>query len=330
MAIRKRSGLFFLILLALFTLGASPFLGMEWISPTALLIPDNVAHVIFWQMRLPRVLAAFLAGAGLAMSGMTFQAMFRNALADPFTLGISSGAALGAAFWVRFGITGGLFGAGGITLLAFGGALGTIGLVYGITRLRPDFSNLTLLLAGVAVNYFFSSLVLFLHYTSDFTQSYQILRWIMGGLEVIGYEPVLGMLFLIVIGGTIILWHARDLDLLLLGEDLAISRGMDTMRTQTILFIVTSLIVGGVVAVCGPIGFVGLMVPHINRLLFGMNHHLLFFANILLGGTFLIICDTIARILVAPQELPVGIITSILGGPFFLWLLLRKDRCVSP
>lgn len=149
------------------------------------------------------------------------------------------------------------------------------------------------------MNYFFSSLVLLLHYTSDFTQSYQILRWIMGGFEVIGYGPVVGMLLLVVSGGTIILWHARDLDLLLLGEDLAISRGMDTIRTQTIFFIVTSLIAGGLVAVCGPIGFVGLMVPHINRLFFGMNHHLLFFANILLGG------------------------------PFFLWLLLSKDRCGS-
>jgi iron complex transport system permease protein len=181
-----------------------------------------------------------------------------------------------------------------------------------------------MLLAGVAVSFFFSSLILFLQYLSDFTQSFRILRWLMGGLEILGFDTVLNLLPLVLGGSAVLTLLRRELNLLTTGEDLALSRGVDVRRVKLVLFLVTSLMVGGVVAVCGPIGFVGMMAPHICRLLVGWDHAHLFPTTLLFGGTFLTFCDTLARTLIAPAEIPVGIITALLGGPFFIWLLLSS------
>jgi iron complex transport system permease protein len=181
-----------------------------------------------------------------------------------------------------------------------------------------------MLLAGVAVSFFFSSLILFLQYLSDFSQSFRILRWLMGGLEILGYDSVFS-LFPVVLSGVLILAILRhELDLLTTGDDLATSRGVAVKKVRAVLFLVTSLMVGGVVAVCGPIGFVGMMAPHICRLLTGWNHRHLLPATFLFGGAFLTLCDTFARTLIAPVEIPVGIVTALLGGPFFIWLLLSS------
>jgi iron complex transport system permease protein len=181
-----------------------------------------------------------------------------------------------------------------------------------------------MLLAGVAVSFFFSSLILFLQYLSDFAQSFRILRWLMGGLEILGFDSVLSLFPIVLIGVAILSLLRHELDLLTTGDDLATSRGVAVKKVRALLFVITSLMVGGVVAVCGPIGFVGMMAPHICRLLTGWNHSHLLPATFLFGGAFLTLCDTLARTLIAPVEIPVGIITALLGGPFFIWLLLSS------
>jgi iron complex transport system permease protein len=271
---------------------------------------------------VPRVLAAFLAGAALAISGMAFQSMFRNPLATPFTLGVSSGASFGAALAVQLGFTGVWLGISGTSVAAFAGAMISTSLVYGLTFLRGGFSTATLLLAGVSVSFFFSSLILFVQYTADVYNAFRMLRWVMGGLSIVDYDAIWGMLPFVA-SGAVVLWLARhELNLLVLGDDLAMGRGVDVPRTKRLLFFIVSLTVGGVVAVCGPIGFVGMMVPHMCRLVVGPDHRHLAPASMLFGGAFLVLCDTVARVVLAPAELPVGVVTALLGGPFFLWLLL--------
>jgi len=315
------------LILALVVIIGSPMIGLKSLSLHSILHPvegDPDAE-IFWNIRIPRMCFAFLAGAALAVSGMAFQAIFRNPLATPFTLGVASGASLGAAVYVRLGLALGVFGITGVSIFAFSGAILSVLLVYGMTRIKSGFSVGTMLLAGVALNFFFSSAILFTQYMSDFTHSFRILRWLMGGLETVGFESVLNMAPFVISGIAVILFLSHELNLMMTGEEIAISRGANVGRIKKVLFIVTSLMVGSVVAVCGPIGFVGMMVPHICRLLIGADHRYLTTAVLLFGGAFLTLCDTLARTLIAPAEMPVGIITALLGGPFFIWLLLGRS-----
>jgi iron complex transport system permease protein len=322
-----------LLLLAVLVAAAAPFvergdmrhvpLGTLWDRT------DAVAWQILWEVRIPRVAMGMLAGAGLALSGMAFQAVFRNALATPFTLGVASGASLGACVYIHLTY---LCGPLAFTLLwvpgrawfALGGAVLSIVLVYGLTRTRRGFSTATLLLAGVAINFFFSSLILLFQYLSDFTQAMVMLRWLMGSLDQVSGSDVLTVLPLVSAGAMIVLYLTHELNLIATGDELAASRGVEVNRTKVVLFFAVSVIVGAIVALCGPIGFVGLMAPHICRLLIGPDHRALTPATLLFGAAFLTACDTVARTAMFPTELPVGIITSLLGGPFFLWLLLRR------
>jgi iron complex transport system permease protein len=328
-----------LLALTVVVLVAAPLFGVEggpfradW---------DDTYTKILWKIRIPRVALALLAGAALAVSGMTFQAMFRNPLATPFTLGVSSGASLGAAVYIYleqvplpawlgallWKVEQGLstLGISAVSVFAFAGALTAIFLVYGLARARRGFSTTTMLLAGVALAFFFSSLILLMQYLSDFTRTFRMLRWVMGGLDsVVDFQEVRGVFLFVAIGCVIVLYLTHELNLITTGEELAASRGVEINRVKTILFFTASLMVGAVVAVCGPIGFVGLMAPHICRLLIGPDHRYLTPATLLFGGAFLVLCDTLARTVMAPTELPVGIITALLGGPFFLWLLLGR------
>lgn len=312
--------------IAALTLAWSPFLGMDRIPFSALWgdVSDPTDITVLWELRIPRVLMAFLAGAALSTSGMVFQAMFRNPLATPYTLGVSSGAALGASLAIQFGWAFAFLGVSSVSLSAFVGAVVSMGLVYAITaRSRQGLSTTTMLLAGVAVCFFFCSLILFLQYMADFTRSFRMLRWTMGGLEsIVQFRDVLGVLPFVVAGCLIVWYLLHELNLLATGEEFAFSRGVNVNQTKLLLFLSVSLMVGAVVAMCGPIGFVGLMAPHICRLIVGADHRRLYPAAWLFGGTFLVICDTAARTVMAPTELPVGIITALLGGPFFLWLLV--------
>ncbi len=314
-------------LLAVSCLLLAPLIGGEGVPLTALLDPrpDDPAAMIFWEIRLPRVCLAWIAGAGLAAAGMAFQALFRNDLATPFTLGVSSGASLGAVVGVRLGWGGSLFGFSGVSVGAIGGALLAMAVVYGLTRLKREASTGTMLLAGVAVNFFFSSLILLLQYTADFYDTFRILRWLMGGLQMVGFEAALRALPAVACGCLILAARAAELNLLSLGEELAAGRGVAVVRTRTLIFFAVSCMVGVIVSICGPVGFVGLMCPHICRRILGPEHRRLLPATILFGGAFLVASDTVARTAFAPTELPVGIFTSFLGGPFFLWLLLKPS-----
>jgi len=313
------------IVLTVAVLVVAPFVGMTTITLESALAGDGDPESrIFWSLRVPRVMLGFLAGAAMSLAGMVFQAMFRNPLATPFTLGVSSGAALGATLYIRLGVSFAILGVSGVTLAAFAGALLAIVAVYGLTRSRPGASTGTLLLAGVAVNFTFSSFILLVHYTSDMAHSFNILRWLMGRLDTVGPDEPLSLLPLMVFGGLAAVSLHRELNLMSVGEEIAVGRGVDVSRYRKVLFLAMSVMVGGVVAICGPIGFVGMMAPHICRLMVGPDHRWLGPMSLLFGGAFLVFCDTLSRVVAAPAELPVGVITALLGGPFFLWLLTSR------
>ena len=304
------------------TLLLAPLFGMKFIP----FLAEGTDRDILLNLRIPRVLCAFLAGAMLSLAGASFQALFRNPLATPFTLGVSGGAALGATLFIRFGAALAVFGFAGLSLSAFAGALAATAVVYGLTRLRGGFSAATLLLAGIAMSFFFSGLILLLQYTGGLARSFRIMQWMAGSLAAADWHRAGALLPALLLGAATLLFLTRELDLLLTGDDLAQSRGVAVGRIKKRIFFVSSLMIGVTVAAFGPIGFVGMMAPHICRLMVGAGHRRLLPASLLFGGLFLAVCDTLARTLFAPAELPVGILTALLGGPFFLWLLLGR-RC---
>ncbi|MFA5689700.1 MAG: iron ABC transporter permease [Kiritimatiellales bacterium] len=308
-----------LIFLCIAVLLAFPLLGSTNIFTNAM------GHEILIRLRIPRTLTACFAGIALAVSGMIFQSLFRNPLATPFTLGVSGGAALGAAIWMRFGMALAFAGISGTSIAGFIGATGAVLLVYGLARSKTGFSTATLLLSGVAVNMFFSSLILLMQYFSDPGETFRMIRWMMGGFSVVGYSAPVNLAIFTAAGLIITALLTREMNLLLTGEELAGARGLNVNRTKKLLFLAASLMTGAAVAFCGPVAFVGLMVPHICRQIFGADHRRLFPAVILFGGMFMVVCDGLARTLLAPIEMPAGLITSLLGGPFFLWLLLKRD-----
>ena len=326
MTARPRLALFLLAVLTVAVLLGAPLAGSQEISLGDVLRGEPTAAAIFWQLRLPRVLLALLAGAGLAASGLGFQTLFRNDLAEPYTLGVASGAALGAVLALRLEESAALLGLPVVALASFAGALGATALVVGLSLRRRDDATPTLLLAGIAVSLSCSAVILFLQYLADSTQTFRMVRWMMGGLSVVGYGEVLWVAPWVLGGSALLLFLRWDLNLLLLGEELASSRGVDLGRLRLKVLLAASLMIGALVAVAGPIGFVGLMVPHILRRLVGHDHLYLAPACVLGGGAFLVLCDLVARTIMAPAELPVGVLTALLGGPFFLWLLVWRAR----
>jgi iron complex transport system permease protein len=324
--LRRRLALAILAVLWAAALLIAPLLGSQAVSPRAVLAGEPSAMTIFWQLRLPRVLLSLLAGGGLALSGLGYQTLFRNALAEPYTLGVASGAALGAVLVLRLESAALPLGLPAVALASFAGALGATALVVGVALRREGVATQTLLLAGVAVSLSCSATILFLQYLADSTQTFRMVRWMMGGLAVVGYGEVLWVLPWVLAGSAALLAMRWDLNLLLTGEELAASRGVDVGRLRLRVLLATSLMVGALVAVAGPIGFVGLIVPHIVRGWVGHDHLYLAPACLLGGGAFLTACDLAARVVMAPAELPVGVLTALLGGPFFLWLLVLRRR----
>lgn len=283
---------------------------------------DNVDAQIFFVARLPRVLAAALVGGTLAAAGVVFQGLLRNPLATPYTLGVSAGAALGAMIAIAFGSAIPMLGVTSASL--FGAAL-AVGVVYLLARARHrGLSTTVLLLAGVTLNAFFSALILFVQYLGSPGDLFRALRWLMGDLDVASYGPIVAALPFVVIAFAGFAWLARPLNLLSIGPEAAATRGVDVERAQRLAFFSASLATGAAVSVGGPIGFVGIIVPHLVRLVTGADHRLVLPASTFFGAAFLVVCDIVARTALAPLELPVGIITAVVGGPFFLWLLLKR------
>ena len=319
-------------LLALVTCLCAPLVGSTNIDlgrvfdPT-LRFAENVDAQIFFIARLPRALAGALVGASLAAAGVVLQALLRNPLATPFTLGVSAGASLGAMLVISLGLPLTVLGIPAVSLASFTGAIGALAIVYALaTMRRQGLSTLVLLLAGVTLNSLFSAIILFVQFLADPTQTFQAIRWVMGNLDVGTYRPLVWALPPIGAAFIVFARLPRALNLLTLGADNAATRGVDVLRTQRLAFVSASLATGAAVAVGGPIGFIGIIIPHLVRLLVGADHRLVLPASACLGAAFLIVCDVGARTLLSPMELPVGVITAMLGGPFFLWLLVSSHR----
>ncbi|MCV7318921.1 FecCD family ABC transporter permease [Mycolicibacterium confluentis] len=285
-------------------------------------------ETVVMQVRAPRVLLAAVVGAGLAVVGMTLQALVRNALADPFLLGVSSGASVGAVAVILSGVA--VFGLMSTSVAAFVGALGALALVYSLSRAGGQITTTRLVLAGVAVAYVLSavtSLMIMLSGNGD--RARQVLTWMLGGLGGARWDALWLPLAAVSVGMAILLAQSRTLNVLLAGDDSATTMGVDAARFRARMFVLTSLVTGVLVAVSGPIGFVGLILPHAMRLIVGSDHRRALPATALAGASFLVLADTAARTLASPQEIPVGVLTALCGGPFFLWLIRRDARRAS-
>ncbi len=287
----------------------------------------KTTSVILLQVRLPRVFLGFLVGVCLASVGVALQALLRNPLADPYVLGVSSGAALGVAVAVLFGI--------GTTVLAFSllpvcGFLGGLVALLVVYRMAATYDRLpihSVLLAGVILNAIFSALIMFITSIMEPNRSFGMMAWLMGSLTAPAYPALAALSVYLLIGLFLLFKQVRVLNILALGEEPARSLGIDTERAKRVIFLVSALLTGAVVSVSGMIGFIGMVIPHAVRLVIGADHRLLLPASALVGGIFLMVADTMARTLFVPSEVPVGIITALAGGPFFVYLLVwRKDR----
>jgi iron complex transport system permease protein len=303
----------------------APLIGSASISYGRALAGQSPDHEILFDTRIPRVLLAMLAGGALAVAGVLFQALLRDALATPYTLGISSGASLGAVIAICLGWRG-VAGISGLWLCSFAGAALVLFLVLGIASEGRRMSSFTLLLAGISINTICLAAILGLQYTANFGQTFAIVRWLMGGLDAVEYST-LGWLALATLPAVgLVFARARDWNLMAVGEDWAAARGVHVSRLILTGYLLGSFVTGSVTALTGPIGFVGLIVPHALRLRLGADHRVLIPCSFLLGAAFLAFCDTLARTALAPTEVPVGVVTALLGGPFFIWLLRSKRR----
>ncbi len=290
-------------------------------------LPRDAAIIL--QIRLPRIIAGVVVGAALSSSGVVYQGVFKNPMADSYLLGVSSGAAVGASLSLLFGVGFSILGLGLVQVAAFIGALSAMFLVYNIARIGSKVSVTMLLLCGIAVNFFMYSIVSLMEVIAGDTL-HSIVFWLIGGFSNILWSQIWAMLPFIVFGTVATYFYARDLNLLALGEETAHNLGVNVERVKTRLLVLASMVTAAAVSLSGLIGFVGLMVPHITRLVIGPDHRILFPATIVTGAIFLVICDAAARVIATPfastLELPVGIITMLAGAPFFIILLRKKKQ----
>jgi len=291
---------------------------------------DNIldSHkTIILNIRIPRVLLAALVGAALSSVGVAFQGMFKNPMADPYIIGISSGAALGATVIIISGINIALFGISSISIGAFIGSVTSTFLVYFISKVKNKVPVSTLLLSGIAIGQFFTAIMSFLMvvYSKDVTK---IIFWTLGSFSAKSWDQLGPISIPIIVSILILNFFARDLNVMLMGEESAQSLGIEVEKLKIIILGLSAFITAMAVSVSGIIGFVGLIIPHIVRLLVGPDHRILLPVSAFVGGIFMILADTISRTIISPTEIPVGIITALFGGPFFIYLLRKKKRAI--
>lgn len=286
------------------------------------------AHItIISNIRLPRIILSFLVGYALSVVGAAFQGMMKNPMADPFIIGTSSGAALGAALAILLKLDNAYLGIGYVSIFAFLGALLATIIVYNLAKVNSRVPVTTLLLAGVATGQFFTAIMSFIMVIST-KDTTNIVFWTMGSFSSRGWNHV-KLAFLPILLGTIVLFvFAKDLNLMLLGEDTAENMGVAVEKTKKIILVTSAFVTAFAVSVSGIIGFVGLIIPHITRMIVSPDHRILMPASGLIGGLFLVIIDTFARTIIAPTEVPVGIITALAGGPFFIYLLRTTKKMI--
>lgn len=309
--------------IALAAVAVCPLVGGSGLDYQKLMCRERPDWNIFLQLRLPRALLALLTGGALAVSGTLFQALLRDALATPSSLGVSAAASLGAVIAIStavdrersFPM---------VWLFALSGAAAVIVLVALLAHTNKRFSSFTLLLTGIAINGVCMAAVLLLNSLAGITKSFQITHWLMGGIDPVEYSTLSLLLLVAVPVFVWILSKARIWNVLSYGDAWAEGRGIDTRRLAVQGFIAGAVLTGTMTAVTGPIAFVGLIVPHLLRRLVGADHRVLLPAALFGGGAFLVVCDTISRSVLAPIEIPVGVTTALLGGPFFVWLLWKR------
>jgi iron complex transport system permease protein len=325
----KTKHLLFYTLVFIAVILITPWIGPEKTTPADILLhiqgQSNPQGEIFFFQRLPRLLLALLAGGSLALVGASFQVLFRNPLVEPFTLGVSGGAALGAflaisipSFWIVWGPF------SSVQILAVLGASGSLLLIYSIAKRPQGLSVHTLLLAGITISIICAGAILLLTYLASPNLLMSFQRWMMGGIDIVGYQDLFSLFPFLLPGGFLLFYHGRDLNHLALGEEMALGHGVDVKAVQRHVFIGGGLATAAVVSLSGPIGFIGLIIPHAVRRLSGFDQRIVLSGSFLFGGAVLAVCDTLARTVLAPTELPVGIITALIGGPLFIRLLLSR------
>ncbi len=295
----------------------------------ASLVPAGEFSIIL-QLRLPRVIAGVVVGAALAASGVVYQGVFRNPMADSYFLGVSAGASVGASISILLGAGFSFFGFTLLQVAAFIGALLAMFLVYNISRVGSRVPVTTLLLNGIAITYSLSAVVALLEVIAGHTELRTIVLWLMGGFSSVQWLEIWVVLPFIIVGVVLSYFYTRDLNLLAVGEDQAQHLGVNVERVKLVLLVLASMVSAAAVTLCGLVGFVGLMVPHITRILIGPDHRILFPASTIIGAIYLVACDAVARVIAVPfgstLELPVGVITMLAGAPFFIILLRRKKQ----
>ncbi len=283
---------------------------------------DSSIVYIIWNIRLPRIIVSLFIGGMLSIAGVTYQGILKNPMADPFVLGISSGAALGATIGIISKISFNILGLNFISLMAFAGALLVIFVVYNIARIKNEVPVTTLLLSGIAMSQFLTAILSILMMLNDRDLN-KIFFWTMGSLSGKGWESIANIIPYTVLGFIILMYYSKDMDILLLGDESAKNLGVEADKIKKIILVTASILTAASVSVSGIIGFVGLIVPHIVRIFVGPKHSKLLPLSFITGGALMVVCDTIARSII-PQEIPVGIITAILGAPFFIYILKKK------
>ena len=312
----------FLTLLLLLTL-LSPFIGAVEMQWDALFQNGSLEQTIFFELRLPRLLLAFFAGLILALSGWLFQTLFRNALMTPFTLGISGGAILGTGISVVLGLNIVILGLNLSALFGFAGAFGSVMLILWLSRYLHHRGSDALLLLGIALSFFFSAALMVLFSVATAMQSHAILHYTMGSLSTMGYAQVIITAFMALLLLITLQRRRFELSLLAVNDEHARLKGVDTKRLTYFLLIVSSLAIGVLISITGPIGFVGLIIPHVVRKLYPRANHQLIIPTALIGGLFLAACDTLSRLPQLQSEVPIGIVTAFIGGPFFIYLIIK-------
>lgn len=310
------------LLISVFIL--SPFVGAVELEMSKIFDFSTLASSIFFELRVPRVLFAFFAGAILALSGLLFQTLFRNALMTPYTLGISSGAVLGAGVAIKLGLGSLFFGLTAIHLFGFFGALLSVFLLLYLSKFLKNAHHESLLLLGIALSLFYTSSLMIVFYLGSAIQNDMLIRFTMGSLSVIGWQDptIVGFIAAVLVG--VVYMYRFELQLLGISDESAKLKGLDTKKTTRVLLVVSSFAIGTLVSISGPIGFVGLITPHIVAKLHPSTVNKRIIKTALFGGLFLVFCDTITRALSTQSELPIGIITALIGGPFFIYLIMRK------
>ncbi|MGM0452574.1 MAG: FecCD family ABC transporter permease [Thermodesulfobacteriota bacterium] len=282
--------------------------------------PDSTTFAIIWKIRFPRVLLAAVVGAALSLGGLVFQAILRNPLAEPYILGISGGAAIGAIIGILIGLS--RF--PGVSLLAFAGGIGTLFLVLGIAAGPTMMKKESLLLSGVMVNAFCSAVIMFLISLSRDARLQNIMFWLMGDLASAGAKEGLYLAMMVLPCFAVVFWLSHPMNLLLMGREMAQSMGVNVRVVTIGLLVLTSFMVSATVSQCGLIAFVGLVIPHLLRLVLGSDHRVLAPACIFGGAAYLVLCDLLARTLPRQGEMPAGVITAMVGAPVFIFLLKRS------